>query len=278
MRRFLPAVFVLLCFCIQCGEKCPIEPCRPECEDICGRVTPPAAFPLTVKDLTVLTVAGSGEVRSNWRFSVPALEGAGAQVVALAAEDTIPVMLGCAFPASEQDETKERQSLALDPALEAVVGSPYSEIRLSAASTALALVMINHFMGDAGLPERIWFAARVLDNDTYAELVEEVSEALISDPKRALDGVTYPGIYERAAEILGAIIARIEDGRPETPGDGGPYMEDLPGESVEFLNPAFIHSLWGSRQRQDSGYDETCCPVAETRSVHSRGASVTFRV
>jgi hypothetical protein len=241
MRRVLLLSLLAATVLLYCSEKCAFEPCGPESGYLCGVVVPPAGFSLVPSNLAVGTVTNSGRLHCDWSFSIPTSQVCGARIVVLAAEDTIPVMLGYSLPVLETGVPNHAGLPASEQGLMGIVGSPDSGVRISSASTALALTMVSPLFGGATDGERAWFASQVIADEGYPGLVDEIAEALKSFPKTYLDGETCPGIYIRVSEIISRIVAEIDRGEDNgSPGES-PQVTDVSGDAIKLSNPGFIH-------------------------------------
>jgi hypothetical protein len=244
MRRVPIAVVIsalAMAMLLRCGEKCPFEPCEPMDGRVCGIVDLAHDFPVFAKDLRIRTLAGSGELGCDRLFAVPVLAGCGAHLVVLAAEDTVPVLLGCCL----RDPGGAKRAGMVPPVsgdrLIEIIGSPETRIRLSAASTAVALTMINPFLSGATVEERFWFASQVAAHRGFEDLVKEVSQGLDSSPLTYLGGGASADLYSKVSGIVSDIINELTSGSVDDSLGLGPYVEDAPGDKIALRNAAFVH-------------------------------------
>jgi len=244
MRRILlGALFSSLAIAIltQCSEKCPLEPCRPEEGRICGVVELPQGFPLSFKDLRVRTLAGSAGLDCNSNFSVPVLSVSSAHLIVAVTEDTVPVLLGCCLPEPEGCRVEGVTGAAAEDDLRNVIGSAEGQVLISAASTALALAMVNPIMSGTTESERFWFACGVVAHQGFSDLVGDVEDGLRSSPAAYLDSQTLPGIYTKVSRLVSDVVASINCGAACDTFGLAPYVDDAPGDAVALKNAAFVH-------------------------------------
>lgn len=231
------AVVILL----RCSEKCPFEPCEPVEGRVCGIVDVPKGFALSLGGLRVRTLAGAAGLACDRSFSVPVLGECGAHLMVLTTEDTIPVLLGCCLPDPENGKGEGQVGVVSGDDLSSIIGSPETRVRMSAASTALALTMVNPLVSGATEGERYWFASAVAAHQAFENLVEEVGEGLRSSPTTYLDGESFPDLYTKASRIVSDVVATIRCGGACDTFGLAPYVDDAPGEDITLKNAAFVH-------------------------------------
>jgi len=118
-----------------------------------------------------------------------------------------------------------------------------SQVTASLESTALALTLINPYIGYADQTQRAQFAAAVQQNPKFRQLLQALTDAYRSDAELALDYGTNPGIYQLVAQLIkeafstlgGQPLKRLAALTLETP-----TISDVPGSGIIFVNPRHI--------------------------------------
>jgi hypothetical protein len=201
----------------------------------------PGRFSLSYQDLKVRTLAGWGGLNCDRSFGVPVLKQCEIHLLVLAAQDTLPVLLGLCLPGFETGEIGR----ALDPAaadrLVGIVGSAEIGVRLSPATTALTLTMLNPIVAGGTPQERFWFACEAVAHSEFDDLVDEIAEALTLSPAGYLSAGTSARTYARASRIAADIIGGIPCGGGCHVFGLGPYVDDAPGDDVALRNAAYVH-------------------------------------
>jgi hypothetical protein len=149
-------------------------------------------------------------------------------------------MLGYCLPVPPERKRDGTAALADEERLHEIVGSPDTEVLVSAASTALALTMINPLLAGTTDEERLWFASEVVTHDGFQELVDQVAGGLESFPKSYLDGESCPGIYLKVSAIVTDIIGAAGGEEADAAG-GGPYVADAEGDLIILGNSGFVN-------------------------------------
>jgi hypothetical protein len=238
MRRVLTISAILIVTLACCSEKCPLEPFRDTCGDLYGKVCPPEGVELKPYRTGVLSLTGSCGLNCDLSFCLPALEGTGTGVLVVTVEDTVPVMLSYVFPDFIGLDGNE-VPVDLGPELHGVVLTSSGGVKISAASTALALVMLNPFFGGTTVQERVWFASHIARHRLFEDLTADVAESMRAFPKTIFDGDVNPGVYEKVVQILWDLVClEVDDERePET---RGPHVAPWDLYTVDLLNHKFV--------------------------------------
>jgi hypothetical protein len=187
MRKLILACAALIFIFSSCGEKCPVEPCRESCGDLYGKVMLPERAQLPLNDLEVRSLTAACGLNPDLSFCLPGLQGTGTGLLVLAVEDGPPVMLGYIFPKTVRAQSGEEIPVDLDAALSDVILTEARDVKVSAYSTALSLVLLNHFVGGATVEDRVWFATRAVRHHLFEELEEEVTSALEASALNVFD-------------------------------------------------------------------------------------------
>lgn len=224
VRRLLPAVAALLLASCSKSSKHPIAPVpsTPTMETVVrsGRLLPPPNATVAPADLRVVTIADSASVGADGRFSVTSPTADKYQLLFLSAKNTgKPVYIALYDPAA-------------------------NSLSANDTSTALALTLFNPMLIYTTQAQRAEYLAAVRTHPRFGALVAALRAAYAANAANALDYGANPATYQLAGEIMHGTM--VDLGAALAP-EGGqavlaspPYLEDVPGGDVKFVNPTHV--------------------------------------
>jgi len=228
-RWAIPAGFALVCAALaSCstttGPSAPAADASPiATRAVTGEVDLPEGVTIDLAELRIVSFAGSADVAADGSFSLVVPDVAAPQVLLAMGDGTVPVMLGYVTPYD-------------------------TEVVIDAASTALALVLLNPFTTMFSAEDRDELVYMVESKDWWPELVARTESVLGMSGGGRLDGELEPALLQLASGIA---IDVLDD----WPGGGlsavGPWFEDAAGGAVSVFNPGVAYCA--ATFRADSG-------------------------
>jgi len=121
------------------------------------------------------------------------------------------------------------------------------EVRADATTTAMALTLLNPYLVYTTQTQRLNYLTSVQTNGLFSGLVDLLNEAYASDPDHALDYEVNPRIYQLSVQIMKSTMESL-GGMTKAVGAQSleaPYIQDLSGADIEFVNPRRIYYVGG---------------------------------
>ena len=110
-------------------------------------------------------------------------------------------------------------------------------------STALALTLFNPYLIYTNQTRRVQYIQAVKQLNKFSQLMDLIKAAHLADAKTVLDYDTNPTIYQVACQIMKEAMESLGGfkGMKKTVGgaDDPPYVEDVTGDAIRFVNPLF---------------------------------------
>jgi hypothetical protein len=266
MRRALLVLVVIAGLSPSCSERCPLEPHQATCEDLYGVLRPPQGVALPVRDIRVRTPGGVAGLERDLSFCLPRLPGSGAGIIVATVGDTLALMLGYVFPEQVTNIAGDVVPLTLGEELRSVVEDPAGGVQISAASTALGIIMLNPFIGGTTVSERALFASRAARLEAFGRLTADVVAAMDSAPEDLFDPQVNPGLYEQAMLIVSNLID-LEGLALGVQSEDAPYVLDAAGDYVDIVNPTCVY--FGGRVASQGGEEPDTVFLIPARSVET---------
>ena len=188
------------------GPPTPVIPMR----TVAGTVVLPEGASLDLATLEVISFGGRGQVSTDGVFSLEVPDTDLPQALLVMGEGTSPVLLGYVGPDDVND------------------------VVVDASTTALALVMLNPFTAMFSAADRVTLADMVRSKDWWPELVEWAEDVVGRSGTGRLDQRLEPGLMQLAVEIA---IDVLDDWPAGPLSTGDPWLEDLEGDDVSYVNP-----------------------------------------
>ncbi len=191
---------------------------------VSGTLEIPIGSTVTAGDLRVVTFAGRADLDSGGAFEVDVVDSDSYQWLLFVSKTTgDPVMIGLYEPSARA-------------------------VTADATSTALALTLANPHLAFTSHTDREEYLEAVELSQWFDDILTHLNAAWLSDAETALDYASNPVLYQAVVEACKSTMESLGSVR------GGsldpPYIEDLVGADVAFVNPRHV---WYAAGIQDEG-------------------------
>ncbi len=195
---------------------------------ITGSVRLPANSPLDPSSIEILSPSSGTRVNVDGSYSVPSPSLDNPTVIVAVGAQGTPILVATSAPGQQ------------------------ATVEVSAQSTAQSLVMMSPLCILTSGDQRVAVLGAATQSSKFASLVQNIESLLATDPQNTLSYALHPRIYEQANEITADILKGAAYYGLLKPSDllaEVPTIEDAPGDTVTFVNPApvyFSAEIWKS--------------------------------
>ena len=207
-----------------------------ETREVSGKVTLPVGSPIQLEELNILSPLDRRNVQEDGEFSVKTPVPEKQQLLIITSSPN-PVLLTYVEPEAQYD------------------------IEFSAPSTAKALIMMNPLFFLTSVDQRTEIMSKVEENLHFPELVSQIEDLLVIDPENVLNYEEHPEIYKKAAQIAIDVLKEFEEvglKALQTSEEDKPWIEDIPGDKIQFMNPKCIYYAGAVYPTGSSSWTDIC--------------------
>lgn len=181
-------------------------------------------FGLDFGDIQVITLTEIGELKQDSTFEVDGNISDKYQIVIFKKpQSELPIFIGIYDPES-------------------------GTVSAGARTTALALTLLNPYLVYTSQSQRIEYLNAVESHASFSDLISLLNEAYRQDPENVLNYETNPKIYQLTVEIMKGVmenLGNISNNNDEDQVLDPPYIQDINGAAIQFINPRRIYYTAG---------------------------------